>query len=219
MPSLRALATAVLVLALSSGGVAARGERPAVPAPSEPAPAPKTGEPARSDAASGEAGTAPDSDKSAEKTYDLAIPADFAAAMRDLGYRADLDRTDGGRPSILSRVARTDFDVTFFGCEDDRRCTHVLVTATWDYGESGDPLAALNEWNDTKVFGRAWYHEDTDAVGLDVTWTLAGRIDLATLDDQLRWWNDAVEEFRTFLNENIYENGPPETQDASARDI
>jgi hypothetical protein len=101
---------------------------------------------------------------------------------------------DGG--SIQSELSGASFDVFGVNCTAGR-CTEFLFITGFDL-ESGFPLARVNEWNATKIAGRAYLDEEGDPF-LDHIVSVSGPADGGAFKEGLYLWATALDAYIEFI--------------------
>lgn len=129
---------------------------------------------------------------SADPWQIIHIAQEFGAAevqrdgMKDPQIRAELD----GEP----------YRIDFYGCDLGRECQAILFSARFSNDDwEADSLAELrHEWNQKKLFGRAWDDPDRKNGGeimLDHPVTLGEGVSEAVLRAIFEQWRMALDEF------------------------
>ena len=113
------------------------------------------------------------------------------------GYgSSSLTADDYGDPMIEGRINGLLYYVFFYGCEENKNCTAIQFSATFEKPEID--LAVVNEWNDNKRFGTAALEKDGD-VSLQYDLNLAHGVSRANLDDTFDYWRTVLGEFKDHL--------------------
>jgi len=93
---------------------------------------------------------------------------DVAAALTDKGYKAEITKGDDGDPVVISGADGSNFRIIFYTCDKAQRCASIQFVAAFDL-KDGMKLSQINEWNQTKRFGRAYLDDEMDPyVEMDV---------------------------------------------------
>ena len=134
------------------------------------------------------------------------VPADpweIIHAVRDLGP-ADVGRDDFRDPIIRADLKDADgaaldlpWEVGFYGCWMGRNCDAILLTLrlTREEWEEEPPEAEIfEEWNRTRLIGRAWIDDQGRAV-LDHPVVIGPGLTKATLSQTLSAWANAMLDF------------------------
>lgn len=126
-------------------------------------------------------------------------PASVVSALQDAGYRATLGTDGQGDPKVESAVSRTEFTVYFYGCDGGNAgCDALLFAAGYDLADSLSALR-VNEWNRTKLAGRAYIDDEGDPF-LELYVNLAGGVPSANFAATLDVWSRTVGEFEDFID-------------------
>ncbi|MGX7951001.1 YbjN domain-containing protein [Tsuneonella sp. HG249] len=120
-------------------------------------------------------------------------PASVVAALQAYGLRAELGTDKVGDPMIGSAVDGTAFQVLFYNCKDNRECATVQFHAGYDH--DGVSLNAINEWNRSQRFGRAFLDKEDDPI-LEMDLDLDdGGLSRALFIDNVEFWEALVPRF------------------------
>lgn len=128
----------------------------------------------------------------AQTVVDASDPATIMEIARGYGS-ALMEKDDEGAPLIVGRIDSTRYAVLFYGCEDGVSCKWIQLLAAWN--NPGDiTLEALNAWNRSTTFGRAYMDEAGDPV-LDYVINLDSGVTARNLDDSFDWWRLVLANF------------------------
>lgn len=141
---------------------------------------------------------APNAD--AEEVADATDPERLASIIRDLGYRAKLETDGVGDPIIHSSVGGTDFSILFYGCAEDShdQCQVLLYKVGYDLTD-GASLDLVNEWNATRLVGRAYLDEEDDP-WLEMAVNMHAGVSRANFEDTFDWWEVSVDWFEAHID-------------------
>ena len=132
-----------------------------------------------------------DSDR---QIVDGSSPEALVGIIQDLGDRASLETDNEGDPMIRSSVGGTQFAVVFYGCNDDHRdCQIVLFKAGYELNDKVG-LDVINQWNATRLFGRAYLDEVSDP-WIELVLNLQGGVTRSQFERTFEWWETSVGEF------------------------
>lgn len=121
-------------------------------------------------------------------------PGALVAIIQDLGYRARLEVDGDGDPMIRSSVGGTEFALVFYGCSEDHDgCQILLFKAGYEMKRKVD-LELINEWNATRLFGRA-YLDDVDDPWIEMVLNVRGGVTREQFEKTFHWWESSVGEF------------------------
>lgn len=132
------------------------------------------------------------------ETLDATDPAKLVSVIQSLGYRATLDRDNVGDPLIRSSAGGTEFAIYFYGCSGGAACKSLLFKVGYDLIE-GTTLEAMNEWNKTALFGRAYMDEENEP-WLEMSVTLDGGITRENFADVYDWWDVILADFEKHID-------------------
>ncbi len=124
---------------------------------------------------------------------DAASPEALLQSFRGFGS-AELDKTGNGDPQIIGRIDGNKFGVYFYGCENNRDCKDVQITAGWS-GVSL-PLDKINGWNRDKRFCKVYMDGEGDPL-LEMDLNLRFGVTRANLDDTLEYWQICLRDFNS----------------------
>jgi hypothetical protein len=128
-------------------------------------------------------------------TIDATDPAGLVSIIRDLGYRAALESDEVGDPMIRSSVGGTEFAILFFGCAKGKQCRSLLFKVGYDL-DDGTTLDVINDWNATKLFGRAYLDEEADP-WLELSVNTYGGVNRLNFEDTYDWWESSSRSSKT----------------------
>jgi hypothetical protein len=135
----------------------------------------------------------------AAELVDASEPETLVAIIQELGYRAKLE-TDGlGDPLIVSSVGGTEFSIQFYGCNEltHAACKLLLFKVGYDLDE-GTTHAVINEWNATKLVGRAYLDDESDP-WFEMPVNMDGGISRPNFEDTFDWWEVSIEGFEDHI--------------------
>lgn len=81
-------------------------------------------------------------------------------ALQEAGYRATLSKDNVGDPVVKSGAAGVDFSVLFYNCTENKDCKTVQFYA--GFVKKGLTLDAMNKWNASHRFARAYLDDEKD---------------------------------------------------------
>ncbi|MCZ7675781.1 MAG: YbjN domain-containing protein [Roseovarius sp.] len=95
------------------------------------------------------------------QSVSAAYPESIAAALLKGGYKAEITTDSAGDPLIKSAASGWNYQIVFYGCEDNRACQDVMFAAGFDM-ENGMAIKSINSWNENKLLGRAYLDDEDD---------------------------------------------------------
>lgn len=125
-------------------------------------------------------------------TIDLII-----ASLQRNGFATQLTTDSTGDPMIESTDQDKPFSVQFYGCTDGENCTFIQFIKGWDLGD-GITLAKVEEWNSSKVWGKA-YRDDEKDPWLTMPVNLYEGVSIKNFDDTVDWWKVIVGQFEEHI--------------------
>lgn len=133
----------------------------------------------------------------AAENVDATEPDKLARIIRDLGYRAQLDRDGVGDPMIRSSVGGVEFGIYFFGCMDNADCRTLLFKAGYDLADGATP-DVVESWNEDMLFGRAYLDDEGDP-WIEMAVNLHGGVSRLNFEDTYDWWEIVLDDFERHI--------------------
>jgi hypothetical protein len=125
-------------------------------------------------------------------------PQSIVTALQASGYAAKLGVDRVGDPMVTSGVSGTTFQIFFYNCTDHRECATVQFHSAYDL-QTPVGLDRLNQWNQTKRFGRAFLDKENDPVlEMDVDLDDGGLSRLLFIDN-VEFWASILGEFERHI--------------------
>lgn len=127
-------------------------------------------------------------------------PSSIVRALQGAGYKAELTKDDSGDPMIRSSSSGSNFALFFFGCTKNVDCRTVQFFAGFDR-EKAPSLSRMNDWNKSKLFGRA-YLSDKGVARIEMDLDLDdGGISSKLFEDNLEYWVLLMAQFEKHIDE------------------
>lgn len=121
-------------------------------------------------------------------------PAALVDIIQSLGYRASLEVDGEGDPLIRSSVGGTQFALVFYGCSEQHDdCQILLFKAGYELNDKVG-MDVINQWNATRLFGRAYLDEVSDP-WIELVLNMQGGVTRAQFEKTFEWWETSVGEF------------------------
>ena len=121
-------------------------------------------------------------------------PEALVDIIQDLGYRATLEVDGEGDPLIRSSVGGTQFALVFYGCSEQHDgCQILLFKAGYELNDKVG-MDVINQWNATRLFGRA-YLDDVRDPWIELVLNMQGGVTRAQFEKTFEWWETSVGEF------------------------
>ena len=125
---------------------------------------------------------------------DATDPSELVNIIQALGYRARLEVDGEGDPMIRSSVGGTQFAVVFYGCSEQHDgCQILLFKAGYELNEKVG-MDVINNWNATRLFGRAYLDEVNDP-WIELVLNVHGGVTRQQFENTFEWWETSVGEF------------------------
>ncbi len=125
-------------------------------------------------------------------------PVTLVNIIQDLGYRARLEVDGEGDPLIRSSVGGTDFALVFYGCSEQHDgCQILLFKAGYELNDKVG-MDLINQWNATRLFGRAYLDEVSDP-WIELVLNMHGGVTRAQFEKTFEWWETSIGEFEDEL--------------------
>lgn len=119
-------------------------------------------------------------------------------AVRDLGYRAVLERDTVDDPMITSKAAGLNFVILFYGCKDHLNCTSIQFSSSFTLTDGTD-AKAMNAWNVENRYGRAYMDKDGDAI-IRYEFNMVGDgISMEVFNDNFEIWESLLNDFKAHI--------------------
>jgi hypothetical protein len=135
----------------------------------------------------------------ANELVDATDPEKLVSVIRDLGYRAKLERDNVGDPLIKSSVGGTQFWIAFYGCNKvtNDGCGLLLYKVGFDLDEATE-LDVINRWNESQLIGRA-YRDEVGDPWLEMAVNLEGGVTRANFEKTFELWDGALARFESHI--------------------
>ncbi len=121
--------------------------------------------------------------------------SEIVALLDAHGYSATLTTDPGGDPLIMGAADGLKFRVQTYDCNSQapRRCRSLQFVASFalEHKATSDDFMAMNDYNQKKVYGRAFIDENGDAA-IDFVVNLSGGVMAANLMDDVGTWKTYV---------------------------
>jgi len=121
----------------------------------------------------------------------------IVASFERNGLKVALGKASDGDPRIESSDPDNPFTVHFYSCTENTDCGVIQFVAGWDLA-NGIPLAKIEEWNATKLWGQAYRDDDKDP-WLAMTVNVRGGVTVANFDDTVDWWRVVSGDFKKHI--------------------
>ena len=125
---------------------------------------------------------------------------ELQGCLQEAGYAARIEQVDG-RTTIRSAVVGSSFAIYLYGPNAGTgRATSVQFWAGWTL--STPPAAALeavNEWNQTKRFGKAYLDRKAGAIVVEMDALVGKGVNRDHLQELASWWGVLMVEFMGFV--------------------
>jgi hypothetical protein len=118
---------------------------------------------------------------------------DVASWLQGNGYKAEIGKTDEGKPKISSATQGMPFYVHFYDCKGDR-CASIQFVAGFNTGGTYT-LKKANDWNSDNRWVTASMDKENDPwITQDVDLSPGGSYEL--LNDEFQVWNSTFGRFQ-----------------------
>lgn len=129
-----------------------------------------------------------------DQIVDGSNPQALVEIIQNLGYRASLEVDSEGDPLIRSSVGGTQFALVFYGCSETHNdCQILLFKAGYELNDKIG-MELINQWNATRLFGRA-YLDDVSDPWIELVLNVQGGVTRAQFEKTFEWWETSVGEF------------------------
>jgi hypothetical protein len=123
---------------------------------------------------------------------DATSPQKLLPAFAKFGA-AEVTADDSGDPLIKGSIDGITYLVFFYGCTDHAGCKNLTFTASWDF--DGVDADAVNTWNRTMRFGKAFLDEEGDPA-IQMSVNLDYGVTVENFADTVDWWRVVLNQFR-----------------------
>ncbi len=138
-------------------------------------------------------------DAGAQDLINASDALDVAVAVRELGYKATLEKDTIGDPMITSKASGLNFVILFYGCTEHRNCQSLQFSSSFTLND-GTTASAMNKWNNANRYGRAYMTDDGDAViRYEFNMTGAG-ISHDVFKDNFDIWESLLNDFKVHID-------------------
>jgi len=122
--------------------------------------------------------------------------AEIAAVLTSEGLDAEISSSEAAG-KIQSELSGVPFEIFSVNCNSAGRCTEFLFICGFDLAD-GFAMAKINEWNATKIAGRA-YLDDEDDPFLDHIISVSGPGDEGAFKEGLYLWAAALDAYIEYI--------------------
>ena len=127
--------------------------------------------------------------------YNDLAGSEIAELLDAHGYSATLTTDDHGDPLVMGSADGLKFKVFTYDCNNQapRRCRSLQFVSAFSLGHKPTPddYVAMNQYNNDRVFGRAFIDTNGDAA-VDFVVNLSGGVLAANLMDDVGTWKTYV---------------------------
>lgn len=126
-------------------------------------------------------------------------PESIAAAIRDMGYRAEMTTDSKGKPKIASSAEGVNFSIYFYGCDEKNLgCDSIQLQAGFDFNK-GLPDSVATDWNSRKRYAKAAMTKDGDPIiRFDVNLDKDG-VSRSNFEDTFKIWSLLLVQFKQHI--------------------
>ena len=127
-------------------------------------------------------------------------PDAVAAAIRDMGYRAEMNADSNGKPKISSSAEGVNFSIYFYGCDDKNLgCDSIQLQAGFDVSDPR-PQEIITDWNSRKRYAKASLTKNGDPIiRFDINLDKDG-ISRSNFEDTFKIWSLLLSQFKEHIN-------------------
>ncbi len=135
----------------------------------------------------------------AQEMINASNALDVLVAVRDLGYRATLEKDSVDDPMISSKASGLNYVILFYGCTDHQNCQSLQFSSSFDLTD-GTTAEAMNAWNNENRYGRAYIDENNDPV-IRYEFNMVGvGISKEVFNDNFEIWESLLNDFKIHIN-------------------
>lgn len=127
-----------------------------------------------------------------------ADPTIIVRVMQDAGYKASIEKLEGGESYIQSATSGYPFRVFFFGCDNDTPGCDTIQLFAGFRSENSPTLQEMNAYTRDNRWGRVYIDDEDDPViEMDIDLEDGGMSD-ALFKDNLEYWDYIMSKFAEF---------------------
>ncbi len=128
-----------------------------------------------------------------------AYPETVAAAVQDLGYKANLTTDSYGDPQVRSASDGVNFTLTFYGCDNNGEyCQDIQFSAAFDMSYAMD-VKSVNTWNRERAMGKAFLDDEMDPALQHYMISVDG-MSRAVFQESFEYWIEILSDFTDFID-------------------
>lgn len=146
------------------------------------------------------AASAKDADDCLPGLICASAPATIVKGVQDAGYKAKLDKDDGGDPMVSSSASGYDYDIYFYDCEAHVQCGSIQFAINFA-AEGFETPALVNEWNAANRMGKA-YIDGKKRFVLRHDMSTIGGVNSKNFADTVDWWASTLGEMAKFWDKH-----------------
>lgn len=128
---------------------------------------------------------------------DATDPDTLQSLMQDDGYAVSQDVDSYGDPRFTFKTSQTTTRVLFYGCTEGKDCKYIMFQSGWNLAD-GMALTGVNEWNEGRVWGKAYLDDENDPF-LELAINLYGGVTATNFLDTVDWWRITIERFEKHI--------------------
>ncbi|MEX0968987.1 MAG: YbjN domain-containing protein [Paracoccaceae bacterium] len=133
------------------------------------------------------------------QTISAADPQGMVAALQQLGYRATLEQSSNGRPFIESSANGVGYRMWFYSCDDQfNNCRAINLSVGFNLIDGTTP-GVVNQWNMSKLVGRAYLDDDFDP-WLDFYFVANAPIQMESFELIVAQWGRSMGQFKEHID-------------------
>ena len=126
-----------------------------------------------------------------DESYADLSGSEIVALLEAHGYSASLTTDSAGDPLVMASADGLRFRVQTYDCNSSapRRCRTLQMVSSFalERPPSAEDFIAMNDYNNQKVYGRAYIDDNGDAA-VDFTVNLSGGVSASNLMDNVGTW-------------------------------
>ncbi|MBP7252315.1 MAG: YbjN domain-containing protein [Alphaproteobacteria bacterium] len=146
-------------------------------------------------------------------------PEALAEIVRETGFRANAEHPADGDPCVAFGSNGYECYAYFYSPLADAPGQYERVLLSFGIKmEKGVSFEVANEWNRTKVFGRAFISK-TGGIRLEHIFLLRGGVSRASIAAYFKSWDSVLGSFLHFLDGATHDTAGAETRSAGGTDV
>lgn len=139
---------------------------------------------------------------SAQTVFEPLTSNDVVQVLKGMGYDSTVDPSDDDFEGeyVNSKIDKVSYWIHFSACDEDgTNCEVIVFDAGFSYNDKSKrpSLESINDWNEYHL-GKAGLDKGGDPY-INIEVNIVGGITRANLIDNVKWWENMLEEFTDYV--------------------